>query len=108
MCSFKFIANNISALRCESVEVKKTNKTSFIQKIVSLFLLVASLSGCAAGFGAYAGHSLALSNLRDFVEKHNLDYDCALKVDRSNVFIYKMATEKGRKELINKCKKEEE
>ena len=23
MCSFKFIANNISALRCESVEVKK-------------------------------------------------------------------------------------
>ena len=23
MCSFKFITNNISALRCESVEVKK-------------------------------------------------------------------------------------
>ena len=62
-----------------------------MQKIVSLLLLAALLNGCAAGY------SLALSNLRDFVEKHNLDYDCALKVDRSNVFIYKMAIEKGRK-----------
>ena len=34
MCSFKFITNNISVLRCESVEVKNTADVSTLLPVV--------------------------------------------------------------------------
>ena len=77
-----------------------------MKRIILLVLLVALLNGCLI-----SGHTFRVSKMRNFAEQNNLDFDCVYKINSGREIFsfqrYKIDTTEGRKEMVDKCEKEE-